>query len=1159
VPKASNDEQNLCALLLVNINGLAPSLYTCQMNLPSPSNTHFSLKGISKNSGLPFSSREGPAGEAGDEAVKSKVFRDALNPLFFLLALLLSSCGLGENPLFEKVDSKKSNIHFSNTLTENEEFNVSRFEYVYNGGGVAVGDINNDGLEDVFFTGNTVSSALYLNKGGLVFEDVTEKAGTTTTQWCTGVTMTDINYDGFLDIYVCVSGHIDSLKRRNLLFVNNQDNTFSEQAAKYGLADGGYSTQALFFDYDRDDDLDMYLLNHSNGDRDANTITPIMRNGLGHSTDKLFNRNGDIFKDVSKAAGITVEGYGLGVGVGDFNNDHWPDLYIANDYIYNDLLYINNRDGTFGEVAKQWLPHTSQFSMGTDVADINDDGWQDVLVMDMLPPDNERQKLLSGPMAYERFKLAEHMGYIPQFMRNTVQMNTGLNSFSEVGRMLNLHQTDWSWSVLAADFNNDAHKDIYVTNGYLKNITDRDFALYTYHNRQGRVREGNERLAINKALEELPGAKLSNVLFMQQDGFQFLDKSKKEGVAYPSFSNGAAYADLDNDGDYDLLVNNLNDKAFLFENQSDKQNPKNHFLKLSFKGDAKNPWGEGVKLKIETELGIQYFEKHSVRGYLSSSSQNMVVGLGPVSSIKMLEAVWPNGATQILNDISADQSITLELSKANLSYSSPSSSQAVDWIDVADSLGIDYTHQEKEYSDFSFQPLLPWKYSDTGPMICVGDANNDSLEDFLIGGSVGHAAILYFQQPDGHFRKKEMPFSESDFEDTDAAFFDADSDGDNDLIVVSGSNEFFPGMPLYQPRLYKNDGTGNFVRSGGLPFIQTNAACVAVADYDQDGDGDIFIGGSIYPGRYPLPDKSFLLQNHEGRFEDITAKINSLSTIGIVRSAVWADINNDRWLDLTIAGDWMAITTFINQKGKLVKTKNGLEDNLGFWNTIEPTDIDKDGDVDLLVGNLGNNTTLKVDKDSPAVLIANDFDKNGSFDPIFFSPIQGELFPVASRDMMLEQLPFMKKRFTSYKDYSKAGLNETLTKAEREGAYRLAINETSSGICKNEGGQFQFTQFPQSLQVAPIQSIKIVENGWFIGGNRLSTEVAGGQYDAFPGLILYNPESLKVQITARKEEVIEKPISRPEVKVVKLITLTGNRKGILVGSTRCKLTLLTKK
>ncbi len=1084
---------------------------------------------------------------------------------FLSLAVLLSACELNNKPLFKKIDSDKSNIQFSNTLIEDNEFNVSRFEYVYNGGGVAVGDINNDGLEDIFFTGNTVSSALYLNKGKLLFEDITKTGGVSTKQWCTGVTMTDINYDGFLDIYVCVSGHTDSLKRRNLLFVNNQNNTFSEQAAKYGLADGGYSTQALFFDYDKDGDLDMYLLNHSNGDRDANTITPILRNGLGHSTDKLFEREGDVFKDVSKKAGITVEGYGLGIGIGDFNNDSWPDIYVANDYIYNDLLYINNKNGTFSEETRLWLPQTSQFSMGTDVTDINDDGLADVLVIDMLPPDNERQKLLSGPMAYERFKLADQMGYIPQFMRNTVQINTGLNSFSEVGRMANLHQTDWSWSVLAVDFNNDTKKDIYVTNGYLKNITDRDFALYTYHNRQGRVREGNERLAINKALEELPGAKLSNVLFVQGNGFTFSDGSKKSGLDYPSYSNGAAVADLDNDGDYDLLVNNLNDKAFLFENQSRHQAKNNHYLKLSLKGDAKNPFGEGAKLKIETEQGTQYYEKHSVRGYLSSSSQSIVVGLGKSDTVKIVEVIWPNDKRQILENVPVDQSLTLELTNANL-FSDPSRMQASEWIDIADSLHITYTHQEKEYSDFSFQPLLPWKYSDTGPMISVGDANKDSLDDFLIGGSVGHSAILFLQEPSGSFTKREMPFSESDFEDTDAVFFDADSDGDNDLIVASGSNEFFPGMPVYQPRLYLNDGIGNFTRSfNGWPSIQTNASCVAVADYDKDGDQDIFIGGSIYPGRYPLPDKSFLLQNEGGKFRETTTDVTGLSTSGIVRDAVWEDVNNDAWPDLTITGDWMGIITFINKNGKLTKTKNGLQDKRGFWNVIEPTDFDKDGDIDFLVGNLGTNTSLKIDKDSPAILIADDFDQNGSFDPILFNPIQGKLYPVASRDMLLDQLPFMKKRFTTYKDFSKAGLEETLTKKEREGAYRLVANETASGICYNDGdGFFQFTLFPPSLQVAPIQTIQSWNSGrdnkYLMGGNRLSTEVASGQYDAFAGLLIYGNDKLKVQPLPqiKKSNLKAQTYPHPEIKSIKRINLGGNQKGVLVGSVRGKLSLFIK-
>jgi len=1085
---------------------------------------------------------------------------------YLIIACGLLCCDSNRTPLFKRINSATSNINFSNTLTENEEFNVSRFEYVYNGGGVAVGDINNDGLEDVFFTGNTVSSALYLNKGTLQFEEITNASGVITDQWCTGVTMTDINYDGFLDIYVCVSGHTDSLKRRNLLFVNNQDNTFSEQAAEYGLADGGYSTQALFFDYDKDGDLDMYLLNHSNGDRDSQTITPIMRNGLGHSTDKLFQREGNYFKDVSAKAGINVEGYGLGVGVGDFNNDSWPDLYVANDYIYNDLLYINNQDGTFSDVAKQWLQQTSQFSMGTDVADINNDGLTDVVVMDMLPPDNERQKLLGGPMEYERFKLAGQMGYIPQFMRNTLQINTGKNSFSEVGRLANIHQTDWSWAVLAADYNNDGKKDLYITNGYLKNITDRDFAIYSYHNRHGRIEEGKERVAINKALDDLPGAKLKNVLFMQGGQFTFLDEATEAGLAYPSFSNGAAYADLDNDGDYDLLVNNLNDKAFLFENQSNHKTSGNHYLKISFEGDSKNLFGEGAKLMIETDQGIQHYEKHSVRGYLSSVSQNIIIGLGPSTKIKKLTVIWPDGKKQILENLSADQSLLLRYSNSLVAKPSIAQMQKPQWIDISDSLNVIYTHQEKEYSDFSFQPLLPWKYSDNGPVVAVGDINNDFLEDFFVGGSAGYSGTFFTQLSAGSFVKKEMPLSESDFEDTGAVFFDADADGDNDLIVVSGSNEFFPGMPLYQPRLYLNDGIGNFERSrNSLPFIQTNAACVATTDFDQDGDTDIFIGGSIYPGRYPLPDKSFLLRNERGRFTDVTTDVYNLSAVGIVRSAIWADVNKDGWPDLTVVGDWMAVTTYINKKGRLTKTKNGLQKHLGFWNVIEPTDADNDGDLDFLVGNLGNNTYLKIDNDAPAILVANDFDKNGSFDPILFKPIQGKFYPVASRDMLSDQLPFMKKRFTTYKDFSTAALEEIFTKEERVNAYQLKATTTASGICRNNGdGEFQFTPFPGSLQVAPVQTIQTFNNSgtnkYFIGGNRIKTEVVSGSFDAFAGLLFFkgiefsDDELVKMHSPSLKEQ----SGLHPEIKTIKLIKLKGNKTGVLVGVTRNKLRLFVR-
>ncbi len=1032
--------------------------------------------------------------------------------LLLLWLFALHACSpQGDPPLFEAKSPAETGVDFRNDLQPNDSLNVLDYEYFYNGAGVAVGDINNDGREDLFFAGNQRPGQLYLNEGNWRFRAIPLD---TAAYWAVGAVFADVNADGWLDLYVCAAGYAQAAKRRNRLYINKKNNTFREEAGVRGLASDTYTTQAAFFDYDADNDLDCYLLTHGNKDRDPTAIAPVRRDGSAPSTDKLLRNDGTgHFTDVSAQAGIREEGYGLGLVITDVNSDGRPDIFVSNDYIYNDLLYLNQGDGTFRESAAAWFRHTSLFSMGTDAADLNNDGLPDLVTVDMMPPGNARQKLLSGPLQHQRYELSLRQGYIPQFMRNMLQINTGMGHFSETGLLAGMAETDWSWAPLLADFDLDGHRDLFISNGYAKNITDRDFAVYSAQHRSGRLADGPFRDSLKQGVGRLAGAPLVNYLFQNKGDGRFADRSKSWGFAQPTLSNGAAYADLDNDGDLDLVVNNLQGVAGLWENRARQQHPERHFLSLNLIGAAGNLFAEGAAVVLIKDGNmISRAEKSSTRGYASSVTQTLHVGLGETAGPLTVEVRWPDGRTQRWPDVMTDQTLTLY--EDTLAAETPvfAVKNPAIGADITAKSGIQWTHQEDPFRDYNLQPLTPRGFSRQGPPLAVGDVNGDDLDDFYVGGSAGMPRALWIQTADGRFA--EVPFpAENVFEDAAALFFDADGDADVDIYIVSGGWQHFPGTDFYQDRLYRNDGQGHFTRDhDALPAIFSSGSCLAAADFDRDGDLDLFRGGSAYPGRYPLPDQSFLLRNEGGRFIQITDQIcPDLRRVGILNAAAWADTDRDGYPELLLAGDFMPLTIFKNEQGRRLTPdlQRNLTSARGWWSAIQPLDADGDGDLDFMAGNLGLNNPWYASPEKPLRVFAKDFDKNGSLDAILARSCGDKLYPFASRDALSEQLPFLKKKFTTYKAFSTADLNAVLKARDQSESYQLEAGYFASVYAENDGrGRFTLHSLPLAAQIAPISRIAVLnpinigKTRIFMAGNCLDNEPTYGPNDAGDGLWL---------------------------------------------------------
>ncbi|MDO6519553.1 VCBS repeat-containing protein [Zobellia uliginosa] len=1037
--------------------------------------------------------------------------------LLFLLTLVgFTQFSCKENPdqLFTPIAATHSQVDFSNEIEEDDTHNMFNFMNVYTGGGVGIGDFNNDGLPDLFFSGNIVSNKLYLNKGDFVFEDITKSAGLENSSWCTGVNIIDINQDGWSDIYVNVSGSDVPKNRANLLYINNKDNTFTEQAQAYGIADTSQVTQSAFFDYDLDGDLDLFLIinpvNYTMSN--VNSVRPKLLDGQAPSTDRLYRNNGDgTFTDVSYESGIRIEGYSLGLGISDLNNDGWPDVYISNDFLTNDVMYINNGDGTFADQSQEQLKHTSFAGMGNDISDVNNDGKTDIVVLDMLPEENKRLKNLIPSVSYDKFNMLKRKGYKEQYTRNTLQINNGNNSFSEISYLAGISSTDWSWSVLLADYDNNGTRDIFITNGFRRDVGNLDYINYQQQSSTFFGTETAKKESKIKEIKELPSAAIPNYFFKNNGDLTFTNTSKEWAAVEPSLSNGAAYVDLDNDGDLDLVINNINEKASILKNNIDRTENK-HYLKLRLKGSDKNQDGIGAKISLFTKGASQYYEHFLTRGYASSIDHNIHFGLAKFPAIDSLKITWPDRKIQILRHIKSDTLLVLDYKNAKTSTDTATPQSPQLFADIAEEMGIAVEHKENNYIDFNKQPLLPHMHSRLGPKLAVGDINGDNLEDFYMGGSKGHSGLFFLQEQDGSFTQRPLG-SEIANEDTGALFFDADSDGDLDLYVVSGGSEFPKNDSLYQDRLYTNDGLGNFELSpDALPQITTSGGPVATGDYDADGDLDIFVGGRLVPGEYPMPAKSFILRNDNGTFTDVTPSMCApLQEAGMVTAALWTDTDKDSRLDLVITGEFMPIRIFKN-KGTTFseETENaGLAESYGWWNSLAQGDFDNDGDIDYIAGNLGLNSKYKASVKEPLCIYTNDYDKNGTLDPVMCYYIKGKNYPAPPRDAIIGQIPAMKGRFTTFESYSNVTFEEAFLPEEIENAYVVKSQTFESAYIENLGkGRFKLSALPIEAQLAPVQTIQVTDIDAdgnldvLLAGNDYSYDASVGNHDASIGLSL---------------------------------------------------------
>ncbi|OQP44616.1 RNA-binding protein [Niastella yeongjuensis] len=1052
--------------------------------------------------------------------------------IFFLSACKHNNEKPAGHPLFTLLPADSTNITFNNTLTEGINTNVLLYEYFYNGGGVATGDVNGDGLVDIYFTANMSDNLLYLNKGAMHFEDITGLAGTSGRPgpWKTGVTMADVNGDGRLDIYLCYSGKLRGEKRSNELYINTGNDQqgyphFSEQAMQYGLADTGYSTQAYFFDADRDGDLDALLLNHNPNSLpildEASTAALFKKEDPAIGV-RLLRNDKNYFTDITHQAGISSSSltYGLGAGIADINRDGWPDIYLSNDYAVPDYLYINNHDGTFTDQLQICLGHNSQFSMGNDIADINNDGRPDIYTLDMLPEDNHRQKLLFAPDNYEKFELNLRSGFYYQYMRNMLQLNIGGGRgetpaplFSEIGQLAGISNTDWSWAPLLADYNNDGWKDLMVTNGFLRDYTNLDFIKYMndYVQSKGRL----QREDVLQLVHQIPASNVINYLFANNKNCTFSNVSAQWGFNRASNSNGAAYADLDNDGDLDLIINNINQPAYIYRNEA-RQQTGSHYLQVQLHGLPGNTQGIGAKLILYSKAGQQYLEQMPTRGYLSTVSGILHFGLGTQSTIDSLQIIWPRGKQQLFKGIEADQLLVVDEKEASEIFKINSASPT---LFTAVKTPLQFKSPVNTINDFKRQPLLVSPLSFAGPCLAKGDMNGDGLEDVYAGGGSGQAAVLYLQQKDGRFLPKREPAFELDAscEDADAVIVDVNGDGYNDLYVASGGyHNYLPNDLLLQDRLYLNDGKANFAKSTqALPPMRVSKSCVRVYDYNNDGSPDLFVGGRVIPGRYPETPESFLLINDgKGYFANqITTIAPSLAKAGMITDAIWIDLNNDAKKDLVIVGEWMPVTVYISVDHHLQdQTSHYFNTSYrGWWNKIATGDFNKDGKPDLVIGNLGLNTQCRASDIEPANLYYKDFDDNGAVDPLFCFYIQGKSYPYCTRDELLDQISLMRTRFTDYKSYADAALQQIFTPEELKDVNDLEANYLQTVLFESSGtGKYELRALPIQTQYAPVYTITPLDydnDGYedlLLCGNMNRARLRPGKYDASYGQLLKN-------------------------------------------------------
>ena len=1012
--------------------------------------------------------------------------------------------------------SNFTGIKFRNPLQFTETFNVLTYGNFYYGGGVSIGDINKDGLSDIYFTGNMVGSRLYLNQGDFKFKEIAKQAGVFAEGlWNTGTTMADVNGDGLLDIYVCRSAASNPEKRKNLLFVNNGDLTFTEKGSEFGVDDSGYTTQGAFFDYDNDGDLDLYILNHSV--LEYSTLGKMTRyhKKLKNEaySDKLLRNDNGRFVNVTDDSGLisNILGFGLGIALSDINNDGFIDIYVSNDFNEQDYLYLNNGDGTFKEGLENYIGHTPLYSMGSDIADINNDGFTDIMALDMLPEGNHRIKMTSGPDNYEKLNHLKQNGFYNQTMRNMLQLNRGGDYFSEIGQFSGVSNTDWSWASLFTDLDNDGYKDLFITNGYKKDYTNMDFLNYIVQEKINE-RKNNVKIKLTELIDKMPSILEENYTYKNNGDLTFTKMNVDWGIDQKTFSNAAAYADLNNDGQMDLIVTNLENQAFIYRNNS-KKFSQNNYLKIALEGMGKNSMGIGAKVKVKAGGMTQTQEMFNTRGYQSSVDFNLNFGIGKSKTIDQVEVIWPNQKKQIITTVQPNQKLTLFQKDATLDVEGNKVAKNQIFQEVKK---IDFTHKENNYNDFKREIMLPHMLSTLGPKLAVGDVNGDGLEDAFIGGAKGVVGGIFLQTRSGGFVQSSKINLKSDAasEDMGALFFDADGDKDMDLYVVSGGNEFDKTDPALKDRLYINRGKGNFVKSkNNLPDFISSGSIVKATDYDQDGDQDLFVGARVLPNEYPYAPNSYLLENNgKGIFKDVTEKkAMGLKNIGMVSDALWTDFNGDTLPDLMLVGEWMPITLFVNQNGnfKNISEEVGFKNSEGWWNALAQADFDQDGDMDYVAGNFGLNSQLKTSVDYPIGIYAKDYDNNGSVDPILSCYDEGKNYPVFSKDDIQQQLTILKNRFVRYKEYAGLTMDQVFTPEELKGSKVLYAKNFETSFIENLGnGQFKVSALPKATQFSPIYGLTtgdFNQDGHLdivMGGNFTASRVKFGHYDAIKGICL---------------------------------------------------------